>query len=895
MIKKANKKFLIYFIGMGLLFFSLIAGPLLMSNSVAHAQDPADGTAVTTETEPPTDEGAAATTDSGAATDTSTATTDTSAATTDEAAATTDEAAATTDEAAATTDEAAATTDEAAATTDEAAATTDEAAATTDEAAATTDETAVTEEEAVVPEEEAAATEDSAGPSVATDKSDYAATETPAITATGFAPDSAVNITVTAPDGTVTEIATTASSTGEVATTYAPEGGLTDGFYTIEISDGNTIATATFSDGGGGPQYDLEQWANDQGSPDINDWTDNDLTPSNSDYAEGDVVPFMLTITNCEEDQTIMLTWDYSRFNAALGEQAGAYDYLTSYNVTETDVVIPNAASSDWALDGIFYCYGTTPDANGDIYDVNFTGPSGTPADANRTESVTFTINDKSGSSNKTVYVLFGAHLAQGGEDPTIPPGTEAGQASQASGTPQYDPPAWGEDNGASHLVGNSPNEIHMSGEYGKWHEGQDAYYSYEGYHQGDYNRHGSSPNYTYSYEGHNLGYYDYHAAVPGYTEWKGIDTLDLQLPAIDGWSPIQIFKSGPDSVNIGELITYTYRVLNANGPVQCGDDCGDHDIVADDVDGCVNCDVDYDFVEVTDEVTSGTTPPYPVTVLPGWTEIVGNGNDILEPGEVWEFTSDGLLQATDELGNPIENMATVTGTCSWTEKDNLGRKPDCQTCVEKYGAGAYQEKHDGKWYCYRNEKHTTDPDTDTDTWSIDVLQPPTEEGAPGITILEQESTFVLVVDLMGNVQRYAVDADGYLIDGFTQTSPDGSLTLIVPPHTLVLNPDGSIAQFISAVLGGTPAPPEGAKIIRDYQLTPNGITFQGNNATLYATYNPGDVPAGASLVWAYYDESAGKWVDMESGGYVAAGGETVANTLATETSHFTYFAIIAK
>ncbi len=44
----------------------------------------------------------------------------------------------------------------------------------------------------------------------------------------------------------------------------------------------------------------------------------------------------------------------------------------------------------------------------------------------------------------------------------------------------------------------------------------------------------------------------------------------------------------------------------------------------------------------------------------------------------------------------------------------------------------------------------------------------------------------------------------------------------------------------------------------------------------------------------AYYDEASGNWVDLETAGYVA-GGYSVANTVASQTSHFTYFAIIAK
>ena len=96
------------------------------------------------------------------------------------------------------------------------------------------------------------------------------------------------------------------------------------------------------------------------------------------------------------------------------------------------------------------------------------------------------------------------------------------------------------------------------------------------------------------------------------------------------------------------------------------------------------------------------------------------------------------------------------------------------------------------------------------------------------------------------------------------------------------------------ATEAGTPAPPAGSTIVRVYQMGPNGITFEGHDATVAANYSPDDVPQGKTIVWAFYNEEAQNWVDLETAGYVA-GGETVPNSAACRTGHFTYFALIAK
>jgi hypothetical protein len=137
------------------------------------------------------------------------------------------------------------------ATTDEA--TSDEAVteetATTEETTgdeAVTEETATTEEttgDEAVTEETATTEEDS---TVLTDKPDYAPEEAPVIYGEGFAANSPLTITVTAPDGTVTTLTTTADEQGGFGVVF--EGGLMKGEYSVTVTDGTTTASSTFLD-----------------------------------------------------------------------------------------------------------------------------------------------------------------------------------------------------------------------------------------------------------------------------------------------------------------------------------------------------------------------------------------------------------------------------------------------------------------------------------------------------------------------------------------------------------------------------------------------------------------------------------------------------------------------
>ena len=110
--------------------------------------------------------------------------------------------------------------------------------------------------------------------------------------------------------------------------------------------------------------------------------------------------------------------------------------------------------------------------------------------------------------------------------------------------------------------------------------------------------------------------------------------------------------------------------------------------------------------------------------------------------------------------------------------------------------------------------------------------------------------------------------------------------------------------QRIELKLAGSLLPPSDTVIVgpiyelsaytSKYSSTPSPITISPA-ASLALAYNPDNVPENTrGIIIAYYDEAAGKWTELETAGYVA-GGVEVPNTVTSQVSHFTHFAVLAK
>jgi hypothetical protein len=194
---------------------------------------------------------------------------------------------------------------------------------------------------------------------------------------------------------------------------------------------------------------------------------------------------------------------------------------------------------------------------------------------------------------------------------------------------------------------------------------------------------------------------------------------------------------------------------------------------------------------------------------------------------------------------------------------------------------------------------------TGTDNPSdVDMFSPVTQTAswiytftpAGGGNTPDENTGLVIVIDVEGNIVSYPVTPDGALLEDVVQNSPDGNLTLSIPVGTIVLNPDGTPAYLnpdpdVIGIQAGAVASAGDNTIIQAYDLTPSGLYFVNGQATLTSTYSPDNVPEGKSVTWAYYDASTNSWVDVETSGSVAAGGEPAA---ACTTSSLTVFALIA-
>lgn len=140
---------------------------------------------------------------------------------------------------------------------------------------------------------------------------------------------------------------------------------------------------------------------------------------------------------------------------------------------------------------------------------------------------------------------------------------------------------------------------------------------------------------------------------------------------------------------------------------------------------------------------------------------------------------------------------------------------------------------------------------------------------------------------------RGVVTTAGRFTRSVTATSEDELCTLTIPRGTVGLTEELEPLDEITMVMKDEPPPPpEDVHIVGlAYDLGPDGATFD-TPITLEYTYDLGDIPEGVAeedLVIAYYDEEAGKWVELPS----TVDPET--NTITASVSHFTTFAIIAR
>jgi len=128
--------------------------------------------------------------------------------------------------------------------------------------------------------------------------------------------------------------------------------------------------------------------------------------------------------------------------------------------------------------------------------------------------------------------------------------------------------------------------------------------------------------------------------------------------------------------------------------------------------------------------------------------------------------------------------------------------------------------------------------------------------------------TYYIKTDLFGIEKSYRISYTGKIQEMIEATSADGMLTVNIPKGTIVLDKDGKrLKSLLAAVSENPPSPPGDAHIIGlAYIFEPSGTTFN-SPITFTWSYDPDALHenvAEEDLVIAYYDDNAGKWVELD-------------------------------
>ena len=172
--------------------------------------------------------------------------------------------------------------------------------------------------------------------------------------------------------------------------------------------------------------------------------------------------------------------------------------------------------------------------------------------------------------------------------------------------------------------------------------------------------------------------------------------------------------------------------------------------------------------------------------------------------------------------------------------------------------------------------------------------------GGVGQTVPTTPQLAITLSMLGGPVQSFPVTPAGALISDASATSPDGLASITIPAGTLVLNSDSTPAYLspdtadIRIEVAAGPESPEGYQELGSYALNPEGITFD-RPITVAFNYDPAMAPENSQAIVASYDAAAGKWIDLETAGFIAADGSAVPNSVACQVTQSGLFTVFAK
>lgn len=151
---------------------------------------------------------------------------------------------------------------------------------------------------------------------------------------------------------------------------------------------------------------------------------------------------------------------------------------------------------------------------------------------------------------------------------------------------------------------------------------------------------------------------------------------------------------------------------------------------------------------------------------------------------------------------------------------------------------------------------------------------------------------YYLLVDLWGQRFRTETTSAGRVRIDLEAVSDDKVVTLRIAKGVFALTEDGRRLREIQVweTVGPPPLPESGHVIGIAYDFNPDGATFDPA-IELEIRYDPSEIPNSIDeedFIIAYYDEKAAKWVALDSVVDIEA------DTISTEVSHFTTFAVLA-
>jgi hypothetical protein len=142
------------------------------------------------------------------------------------------------------------------------------------------------------------------------------------------------------------------------------------------------------------------------------------------------------------------------------------------------------------------------------------------------------------------------------------------------------------------------------------------------------------------------------------------------------------------------------------------------------------------------------------------------------------------------------------------------------------------------------------------------------------------------------SMYQWDMSADGTLMENVDASSLSSNINLLIRQGTRVLWAEGQSESNI-VVIPIDPSPPPGYEIVRAFDFSPEGITF---NPKAYITfeYSSADIPTGineSQMRVATFDEDTLKWVFIEGDDVEV---DTDANTITFPIEHFSVYAIVA-